>query len=182
MSDLEKFLQQAAERMKERMREQQGGKKQAGKKQGGKQQGGQQPLQRPVSVRQSERAAPRAEEPEILEAEIVEPSLPKSRQQRSEQIGNIRQRKPPVTENVELADERMAERMHQVFDHNLGQLSQNKMTAVNNASPAASLGLTNQSSEVDRREQATSPLIEVLRQPENLKAAFIVGEIFKRKF
>lgn len=168
MSDLEKFLQQAAERMKERMREQQAGRPTP---------------QRAAPVRQRERSAPRVEEPEILDAELIDPEpVRKPVRQRSEQLSSIGQRKAPVTDSVDQADERMSEHMHQVFDHSLGQLSQKKMAAVNDVSPVASIDLTNQSSVVDRREQINSPLIAVLQQPENLRAAFIVGEIFKRKF
>jgi len=167
MSDLEKFLQQAAERMKERMREQQAG---------------QNPPQRPVTVRQAERAAPRVEEPEILEAELIEPSPPrKSKGIERKRLSKIDQRKPPVSQNVDLADERMTQHLQEVFDHSLGQLGQ-KPAPTGNSNASAASDLTNKSSEVDRREQVTSPLIEVLRQPENLKAAFIVGEIFRRKF
>ena len=130
MSDLEKFLQQAAERMKERMREQQAGKPAP---------------PRPAPVRQRERAAPRVEEPEILDAELVEarPVRQPVRQQ-SERFSAISQRKPPVTDNVDQADERMLEHMHQVFDHSLGQLSQKKMSAANDASPVSNMDLTNQ--------------------------------------
>ncbi len=168
MSDLEKFLQQAAERMKERMREQQ--------------QAAPRPAQRPKPVRQAERAAPRYEEPEVMDAELVDSPPPRPARMRSEGLSQIDKRKSQVSDGVDQADERMSEHVHQVFDHSLGQLNLKPMTAINDVTPAGSSDQTNRSTEVDRRAHMSSPLTEVLRQSDSLRAAFIVGEIFKRKF
>lgn len=168
MSDLEKFLQQAAERMKERTRQQQPGPRPSDTSK--------QP------IRQKERAAPQVDEPEILDAELVDAApAPKAKSLPRKLQSNIEKRKSPVSTNVDMADERMAQHLEQVFQHSVGQLGQQPI----NPGSRSTLGtgdLTNRSSEVDRREHMSSPLIEVLRQPENLKAAFIVGEIFRPKF
>lgn len=184
MSELEKFLQQAAERMKERLQEQQTGQ--------------QRPERRQAPVRQVERAAPRYEEDEledqdILEAELSDPPQsrrepPKKRLSQWEERSE-RQRKGKANQEVKesalgqhSANERMSQRLHNVFDNAIGQLGQRPKSKIADPTIFGSPGQTGLSSEVDRRARFTSPLIQTLRQPDSLRAAFIVGEIFKRKF
>lgn len=175
MSDLERFLQQAAERMKQRME--------------GQAQASQAPQQtRPkakvkppkqVPVRQAERAnAPHVEAEELLEAEIVD--QPQVQSSSGEKFGNVANRKPPVTSAVDRADERMAERLQQKFDHSVGQIQQKSSSRPSFSESRAEQ--TNQAQEVQRRQESVSPLISMLRNPDSLKAAFIVSEIFRRKF
>lgn len=174
MSDLERFLQQAAERMKQRM-EGQGQAPQSAQQALPKAQG-KQPKQ--VPVRQAERAdSTYAEVEELVEAEIVEqPSVQSS----GKKFGNVSKRKPPVTSGVDQADERMAQRLQQKFDHSVGQIQQK--AASRPAFSEARAEQTNQAQEVQRRQDSVSPLISMLRDPDSLKAAFIVSEIFRRKF
>lgn len=174
MSDLERFLQQAAERMKQRME----GQAQASQapQQTRPKAKGKPPKQ--VPVRQAERAnAPHVEVEELLEAEIVDqPQVQSS----GEKFGNVANRKPPVTSAVDRADERMAERLQQKFDHSVGQIQQKSTSRPSFSEPRAEQ--TNQAQEVQRRQESVSPLISMLRNPDSLKAAFIVSEIFRRKF
>ncbi|MBX3421642.1 MAG: hypothetical protein KF752_08810 [Pirellulaceae bacterium] len=176
MSDLEKFLQQAAERLKQRVQEQQA--RQA-------------PVARQVPVRQAERvrAQPNADADELLEAEVVQQPVRKQggpkqggpKQGSSKQGGK---RKPPVSAGVDQADERMAQHTQQLFGHQVGNIE--KQSSPGNAGAAASKGhpsgTANQESQVQRRDVEHNPLVDMLRQPETLKAAFIASEIFKRKF
>jgi hypothetical protein len=164
VSDLEKFLRQAAERLKERLEEQQAGQQRQPRRQ--------------KPIRQVERAAPQIEE-EILEAEISQPAQPpRVREKPPQKTQRIQRNKKDVAS----ADQRMTERVNQVFDHAVGQLSQRPKSSLPQPTGFGSAGQTGLSSEVDRREVLTSPLIQMLRHSDSLKAAFIVGEIFKRKF
>jgi hypothetical protein len=179
MNDLERFLQQAAERMKQRLEQQQ-------------QQAEQQkrPAPAPVqrSVRQVERAARRAEpgDDELVEAEIVD--HPHSSPGHT-QFGTVAARKPPVTAGVDMADERMAERLHQVFDHSIGKIRQPSVQPTvstparrSQANQTNQTNQTNQRSEVQRRVESVSPLISMLSNGDSLRAAFIISEIFQRRF
>jgi hypothetical protein len=184
MSELEKFLQQAAQRMKERLEEQQAAQRRT--------------QRRPAApVRQVERAAPQYDDDEILEAELSDqpvpvapprPAPPKKRlsqlEERSERQRGLQseQKSSGASAGKQRAEERMAERLHQVFDHAIGQLGQRPKSSISAPTIFGSPGQTGLSSEVDRRERATSPLIQMLKEPDSLRAAFIVGEIFKRKF
>ena len=169
MSDLEKFLQQAAERLRERLQEQQRS---------------QPPPPRPV--RQAERSTFRYEEVEDEEDDLVEAELSERRKtplpDRSERFGSVAARRPPVTDNVDQADERMSDHLHQAFDHALGQINPRQVVQVNTATAARDQSQTGRSSEVQRSEELVSPLISILRHSSSLRAAFIVSEIFKRKF
>jgi hypothetical protein len=184
MSELEKFLQQAAERMKERLQEQQAAQ--------------QRTQRRPAQpVRQVERAAPSYDDEEILDAELGEASVSSFPQRRTSAPQRMASMEPsaeppratqPQTGAAtsgsfrQRAEERMNERLHQTFDHAIGQLNQRSTSAVTSPTNFGSPGQTGLSSEVDRRVKETSPLVQVLRERDSLKAAFIVGEIFKRKF
>jgi len=174
-SDLEKFLQQAAERLAQKL-------KQAGQStspSGGKPSG----TKARASVRSqpSSAASPslaqRRPPPvvEIIEAEVMEdPQKRKLREAGSDPLSTIDTR-PALAQSIDQTDERLDSHLHQVFDHDLTHLRK----ASSSLAPSAST--TDRATEVVTRATATSPLLATLRNPETLRAAFIVGEIFRRK-
>ena len=112
-------------------------------------------------------------EDEIVEAEVIEASR---REDGPNPLSSIDTR-PGLAQAISQTDERMAGHMHDVFDHDVSKLHK----------PSAALkssvkGETEKSIDLHRREQQVSPFIQMLRQPDSLKAAFIASEIFKRKF
>lgn len=182
-NDLEKFLQQAAERLAQKANAARGasGSARAGQPPGQSQPSGA-PLpssnlrrREPPSSLRRERVAPTAE---IIEAQIIEDDEKRRRALReagSDPLSTIDTR-PSLAQTISQADERMGEHVHQVFDHQLTQLR-----APSTSLAASSSSHSDHPSEVTSRTKAVSPLIETLRNPESLRAAFIVGEIFKRK-
>ncbi len=167
-SDLEKFLQQAAERLAQKVNEAR--KPPVAQRPA-------QPQRRPEPIRSTERR-PRAIEDEIVEAEVIESDqvVAARREQGPNPLSSIDTR-PGLAQQISQTDERMAEHMHDVFDHDVSKLRKSlpaNMTKVK--------GETEKSIDLHRREQQVSPLINMLRQPDSLKAAFIASEIFKRKF
>ncbi|MEO8271130.1 MAG: hypothetical protein ABI557_15520 [Aureliella sp.] len=167
-SDLEKFLQQAAERLAQKVNEAQ---KPPLKKMPA--------VPRPVrleSIRSSERR-PMAFEDEIVEAEIIESARAGGRRQDgSDKLSSIDTR-PGLAQQISQTDERMAGHMHDVFDHDVS-----KLRPSSSALKSTVKGETEKSIDLHRREQQVSPLIKMLQQPATLQAAFIASEIFKRKF
>ncbi|MEZ6076777.1 MAG: hypothetical protein R3C56_14275 [Pirellulaceae bacterium] len=112
-------------------------------------------------------------EDEIVEAEVIETSR---REDGPNPLSSIDTR-PGLAQAISQTDERMAGHMHDVFDHDVSKLRK----------PSAALkssvkGETEKSIDLHRREQQVSPFIQMLRQPDSLKAAFIASEVFKRKF
>lgn len=183
MSDLEKFLQQAAQRMKER---QQGGGQPA-------QQRPPQQAQRPPQAQQPQRTQqnrpPQSRQPlrpqdRVLEAEIVEAQIVESnpRERGPDRLSNIDTRPRPGTDNVNMADERMASHVQQVFEHGVGQLSQKPAIQVNDPSAAPSDDRSNRKTEVQSQAKNVHWLTQMMRQPETVRALFIASEVFKRKF
>ncbi len=171
-SDLEKFLQQAAERLAQKVNEAQRPppkKTPAGPRPG-------QPQRRPESIRSSERR-PLAIDDDIVDAEIIEPAKVTARREQGPNPLSSIDTRPGLAQKISQTDERMAGHMHDVFDHDVSKLRQ--------ASPAlksTAKGETEKSIDLHRRELQVSPLVQMLQQPESLKAAFIASEIFKRKF
>ncbi|MFO0942994.1 MAG: hypothetical protein U0930_19830 [Pirellulales bacterium] len=179
MSDLEKFLQQAAQRMKER------------------QQGGGQPAQRPP---QQAQRPPQAQQPQqnrpqqprqplrpqgqVMQAEIVEAQLVDSnpRERGPDRLSNIDTRPRPGTDDVNMADERMASHVQQVFEHGVGQLSQKAAIQISDPSAAPSDDRSNRKTEVQTQARSVHWLAEMMQQPETVRALFIASEVFKRKF
>lgn len=163
-TDLEKFLQQAAERL-------------AQKTAGRPQTGGTRPSPAPTSSPRSRAASPPgrpAPKAEVIAAEIIDDASLRSRTLRQagpDPLSTIDTR-PALAQSIGMADERMGDHVHQVFDHELTNLR----------SASASLGASqsNVATEVVSRLRDKSPLVETLRNPETLRAAFIVGEIFRR--
>ncbi|MCC7338105.1 MAG: hypothetical protein IT422_23690 [Pirellulaceae bacterium] len=167
-SDLEKFLQQAAERLAQKVNEAQ----RPPPKKPPIAPRAAQSQRPPKSIRSSERR-PMAIEDEIVEAEVIETSR---REDGPNPLSSIDTR-PGLAQAISQTDERMAGHMHDVFDHDVSKLRK----------PSAALkssvkGETEKSIDLHRREQQVSPFIQMLRQPDSLKAAFIASEVFKRKF
>lgn len=162
--DLERFLQQAAERLAQKVNQQN------------------QPRPRParsMPTRQAERAPLN---PEIVDAEIVEAEVIPDRQRRESgpnPLSNLDTR-PGLAEIVSQADESMSEHIHQALDHDLGNLG--SASAALDKTPGDNLLESQVSSQVDRREKQISPMIAMLRNPDSLRAAFIASQIFDRKF
>lgn len=168
-SDLERFLQQAAERLAQKVNESTQGS--AGRK----------PV---VQVRQAERA-PLNEE--VVEAMVVEARQHQSLSRRElgpDPLSTIDTR-PQLAREIDQRDEQMSAHVHEVFDHKLSNLRQASAALASPPTMAAQAERQVQSSdqaiEVDRRIEAVNPLISMLRKPESLRAAFIVGEIFNRR-
>ncbi len=159
--DLERFLQQAAERLSEKVNQ------------------GQQPRrpQRPQPpVRQAERARL---DPDIVDAEIVEAEMvqPASRRQLGPDPLSDIDTRAPLAQQIGLADEKMAGHLQEAFEQEAPRLKQaSNMLADGDGYES------NDKSQVERRERSVSPLVDMLRQPQTLRAAFIASEIFRRKF
>ncbi|MCA9126905.1 MAG: hypothetical protein KDB22_07465 [Planctomycetales bacterium] len=166
-NDLEKFLQQAAERLANKLDEARRPAPAAKKNK--------------PPVRQQERSAgqgkPRpASQPmrpsgEVVDAVVLDPN---PRELGPDPLSNIDTR-PGLAREIDQADERMAKFIHDELDH--------KVTSVRDASAALQDGNSSGvRSSVKKRQRDVSPLIAMLRQPATLRAAFIASEIFQRKF
>lgn len=179
--NLEDFLRQAAQRRQQRSS-------------GGSQQG--RPTQRPASSQASSRS-PDFVESEVVEAEIIEPTLDENPRPRKRAKSRKSSEAPMSTSlppprlssisEVDQADERMAKHVKDWIDHPVSHLSNTQITASRESSTAAATDTSNvvsidQSTNVQHREQHKSPLVDMLRNQESLKSAFIVSEIFTRKF
>lgn len=162
-NDLEKFLQQAAERLAEKVNQGQRPKRGSPAS----------PAQRPPrNVRQAERAPL---QPEILDAEIVDADLlgpdPLSDLD-TRHLSTPSANRPKLARQIGMADERMADHVKHVTDHDLVHLRD----------ASSALSASGGETSVEKRDMDVSPLIKMLRQPDSLRAAFIVGEIFKRPY
>ena len=172
MSDLEKFLQQAAQRMKERQQQA-----------GGQPQRPQQPAQpqQQQPARNQNRPQNRPIQP-IAQAEIVDAQIVDNpRELGPDRLSSLDTRQGPGTTNVSMADERMASHVQQVFDHNLGQLGHAPPMKVPEPK-ASSLEQTKQRTEVSVSKQSVPWIIRLLQNPDTLRATFVASEIFKRRF
>lgn len=173
-SDLEKFLQQAAERLKDKIQQSQ-------------------PPQRPQQPPRSQQTPPPVRSrqrlsqsdgsnPEVIEATVVSP-----RQLGDDPLSSIDTRpsvghemRNHLAENISHTDERVSGRVHQLFDHKVSTLpvASNALQSTNSKTPDQ----TNLAVEVDRRTRMSSPFLRMLRKPDTLRAAFLASEIFRRKF
>ncbi len=176
-NDLEKFLQQAAERLAKKVREAQQVPQRG--------EAPQEPPRRrdpqqPRSIRAAERQVRSLDadfsEPDIVEAEVVEVPSIANRQPHRPRSSSIESR-PGLAQKISLSDERMAGHVRDVFDHEVTQLG--KASA---ALDANIKGETEKSIDLQRRQLDVSPLVSMLRHSDSLRAAFIASEIFKRKF
>lgn len=170
-SDLEKFLQQAAERLAQKA-------KASGR-----------PASAPPRPSAAAPSSPRRPEPprkrelfaptaEVIEAEVIDIEERHSRLLReagSDPLSTIDTR-PSLAQSISQADERMGSHVHQVFDHEITQLK-----AASSTLSGSQPNQSDQPTEVSFRATTRNPLIEMLRNPETLRAAFIAGEIFNRR-
>lgn len=194
MSDLEKFLQQAAERLAQKLNDVQQPRQAQPPKQAGAA-GQRPPRNQPASNRPPAKSPPAAERPqpqrlgqrsvrtaervppqaEIIEAEILPSGAP--RESGPNPLSSLDTR-PALAQQISQADERMSGHVRNVFDHQVSQLR----------APSGALGQgavhgnIQAGLDLQRRQMDVSPLVKMLRQPQTLRAAFIASEIFKRKF
>lgn len=163
-NDLERFLQQAAERLAEKMNQGRGSAQQP-------------PEVERRPVRERERTSRHLEaqvfDEDIIDAELLE--QPNRRELGPNPLSNLDTR-PGLAQEIGMADERMAEHLRDVFDQKAARRTGGPRTMERGP------GETEKKSELQRRDLDVSPLVAMLRQPESLRAAFIAGEIFRRKF
>jgi hypothetical protein len=167
-NDLEKFLKQAAERLRDKIQQSQAPQRSP---------------QTPPPVSPSQRRP----QPQSLEPLVVEASLVQPRQLGEDPLSSIDTRpsvahelREHLAEDISQTDERMAGRVQQVFDHSISTLPSASTALQTNAPKSADQ--TNVAVEVNRRGRMSSPFLRMLRKPDTLRAAFIAGEIFRRKF
>lgn len=174
MSDnLEDFLRQAAQRRQQRAT-------------------GQKPASQPQQnspVRRVERSR-QVVEAEIIDAEDSGESV--SRRVTSPRPVSQPHVVPTLTptvspsKEIDSADERMAKHVQDWLVHPVSNLSNETGSASNAISaevvPVPEDGGIKSSTSTQVRTEFKHPLVAMLRRPESLRAAFIVGEIFKTKF
>ncbi|QDV24097.1 hypothetical protein [Aureliella helgolandensis] len=178
--ELERFLEQAARRLAEKIEQSQNPGRPA-------------PRPRPQPTRQQER---QRLDPDIVDAEIVEAKVVSSnpRELGPDRLSKLDTRKK-ADSDVDQADERMSSHLHDVFDqddvmhlqkdaHALKPESNTRSSrsSVKHETSPGEVRSTQGNNSVQRRNRSVSPMIEILRQPETLRAAFIAGEIFRPKF
>lgn len=163
-NDLERFLQQAAERLAQKAN----------------------PNARPNRVAPTPSNPPRqppvgSRPPiaEVIEAEVLDDEARKRalRLQGPDPLSSIDTR-PQLGQSIREGEERMGSHVHQIFDHELTHLR----AASPSLAQSGQVKQTNQSTEVSTRKKAAHPLIATLNDPDTLRTAFILGEIFRRKF
>ena len=162
--DLEKFLQQAAERLAEKV--------QQGQQQPARQRP---PRQAPRNVRQLERATVERVEPEIVDAVILEPRNVEDNNPLSQldtrHLKTIA--RPSLAQEISLADERMSSHVQHVTAGGVMKLKQASDTLQGS-------NVISGETEVKRRGRRVSPMIQMLRNPSTLRAAFIASQLFNR--
>ncbi len=173
-SDLEKFLQQAAERLAQKVNEAADG----GKSRRRVANQAHEPNFPPSST---SRPAPLARDSKIIEAQILPPT--NQRELGPNPLSNLDTR-PQLGQVIDQADERMSDHLHAVFDHQISNLPK-PSKALNEPAGRMSnrrLQATDETTEVHQRAESVHPIANMLRRPESLKAAFIISEIFARRF
>ncbi len=163
-NDLEKFLQQAAERLKDKIQQQQA-------------------AQRPPQTPPPRQRQPVAQR----EDEVIQATVLNLRELGDNPLSSIdtrpsisSERRPHLAQDISNRDELMSGHLHQVFDHTVSRL-QGASTALT-PKAGTSPDQTDQAIEVNRRDRMSSPFLRMLRKPATLRAAFIASEIFRRKF
>jgi hypothetical protein len=147
------------------------------------------PLGQPAPQRQPNRPPVRKIEratfvdEEVVEAELVDdPSNPRSGG--PNRLSNLDTRPAPGSSEVHMADERMTDRLHETFDHRLGQLGTKQAVPLATSKPAVSAAKeqTNKKIEVQTQEEVTHWLVTMLQNPDTVRAMFLATEIFQRRF
>ena len=164
-NDLEKFLQQAAERLKDKIQQQQSATRPP-----------------PTPPPRQRRPLESAGSQEVVQATVVNP-----RERGDDPLSSIdtrpsiaSERLPHLAQDISQADERMSGHLHQVFDHTVSRLQTASTALQTNVGRDADQ--TDQAIEVNRRDRMSSPFLRMLRKPSTLRAAFVASEIFRRKF
>ncbi|MCC6507576.1 MAG: hypothetical protein IT423_00605 [Pirellulaceae bacterium] len=162
-NDLEKFLQQAAERLAQ---------KTSGRSPN---RGSGRPSEPPSSGGRSRQRQPPVAE--IISAEVVDDGARQSslREAGPDPLSTIDTR-PGLAQAISQTDERMVDHMHKTFDHELMHLKAASST-LRAQTPAQAQAISD-----DNLSRATmTPLMAMLRDPATIRAAFIASEIFKRR-
>ncbi|GIX00407.1 MAG: hypothetical protein KatS3mg111_3739 [Pirellulaceae bacterium] len=164
--DLEQFLREAAKRLAEQVNSPERPP---------------QPRADNQSVRQRERGHPAGSDPipedePILAAEVVDDwQDPRAG---PDPLSTLDTR-PTRISQVDLADERMEEHLREALDHSPSRRPDSSHPLDRNSAAADQ---PSDSSQVQHRRKQVSPFIDMFRDPQSLKAAFVAGEIFRRKF
>jgi len=163
-NDLERFLQKAAERLKEKIQQQESS-------------------QRPPSTPPRQRSPIASSSgSDMVEATVVNPrSLGDNPLSSIDTRPSVATDRPlHLAQNISQTDERMSSHLHQVFDHSLSRMPSASGALQQNV--GRSPDQTDQAIEVNRRDRMSSPFLRMLRKPSTLRAAFVASEIFRRKF
>jgi hypothetical protein len=174
--DLERFLQKAAQHVAQQMERSQNLQAEAAR-------------EHPRPSRRQERSMTYQEDDEILEAELVEDV---ARRQGPNPLSSIDTRRR-LAQEISMADENMEQHVHDHLDHDimnlraasgaLGGKGQRRSGGTPlGGNPMGGDGAVDRDSQVEQQQFAISPLIDMLRDPQTLKQAFIISEIFGRKF
>lgn len=179
--DIEEFLKQAAQRRQKKLRERQ--QQQGGQQQGGQQRGQQppQPARPPVVPRQPPRRKQPQRQPMRVEPEIqyIQPESTQGRQSKAggRQVVESHIDTSSVTNHanhlggrIESADERADQRIHDKFDHNIGDLKVGNLVSDDQSS-------IDQSDEI---APIAASLFEAFRNPSSIRQAILLNEILTR--
>ncbi len=172
--NLEDFLRQAAQRRQQRA---------AGQKPPQQQPQRQQPVRQVERSRQVVEAevVDLADEGESVTRRVTAPS-PVAQPHAVPTIGTAMS----PSREIDSADERMARHVQDFLVHPVSNLSQETVTAKDAIAaeiiPVAPVSQITSSTDTQIRKQIRHPLVEMLRRPDTIRAAFVASEIFKTKF
>lgn len=131
------------------------------------------PQQPGQPARPPKRQEPRRPQLEPVEAEIVTPEL-RQRDEVSRHVqqhlrgpDEIAQHARQLGHDVDLADDKLEAHLHQVFDHQLGQLAK---TGDGAAGPQAQ----------SAHDLSAGDILRLLRSPQSVRDALIMSEVFRR--
>jgi hypothetical protein len=141
----------------------------------------QRPAARPAAPppRQPSRLVPAPQTIDVMqpaEAEVIDAELADSGDRVARHVAQhlrgreeIAEHTRRLGEEVDLADDKLEARLHQVFDHQVGRL---KMSATD--APAAA------ASDAVRSGFTSDSIVRMLLSPDNIRNAIILGEILRR--
>lgn len=94
------------------------------------------------------------------------------------------QLRPYLAPQVENRDDQMQEHLHQMFDHNVGQLTGNRKTPQTpvTRSPKPNEIADTELVNVVTENSLAQQVLQAFRNPQSAKLAFVMSEIFQRKF
>lgn len=178
--DIEEFLRRAAERRKKQQQQQQGGARRPAQPP----QRQQPPVQRQPAQRQPVRQPPKRQPPKqrprtLVDAKEIEFVTPKKKGMRNESVrehvknyidtSDIAEHAEHLGERLQQVDERVDERIHSKFDHDVGKLGRKP-------------SVTDQISEStgDDVSPIAQDLLELLSKPKTIRQAILVSEILRR--